>query len=263
MPEDAVLVNRREDVATLVLNRPERLNAINDALIEGLMNALDSVERDREVRVAVITGAGRAFCAGGDIEQMKGLKTGFHSAAFRGFLEAGHALVRKLRTMPKPVVASVNGPAAGGGVSLALACDLRIASEQATFTQAFFKLGLHPDWGGSFTLPRLVGMGRALEMFWLSEPLGADEAKRLGMINFVVPHESLTDETAQLAACLAAVAPLPMALMKQAFYERIHTELERVMDHELEAQMKCFASEDFNEGLAAFMERRAPKFKGN
>ena len=262
MPEDAVLVRRHDGVATLVLNRPEKLNAINDNLIEGLMNALDSVERDREIRVAVITGSGRGFCAGGDIEHMIELKTGFHSAAFRGFLEAGHALVRKLRTLPKPVVASVNGPAAGGGVSLVLACDLCIASEQATFTQASIKLGLHPDWGVSFTLPRLVGMGRALEMFWLSEPVRAEEAKRLGVINFLVPHESLADETAELAARLAAAPPLPMALMKQAFYERIHTELERVMDHELQAQMKCFASEDFSEGLRAFSEKREPKFKG-
>ncbi len=263
MPEDDVLVRRQNGVATLVLNRPERLNAINDGLVEGLMNALDSVERDRDVRVAVITGAGRGFCAGGDIDHMIELKTGFHSAAFRGFLEAGHMLVRKLRTLPKPVLASVNGPAAGGGVSLALACDLRIASEQATFTQAFIKLGLHPDWGGTFNLPRLVGMGRALESFWLGEPVTAAEGKRLGMINFLVPHESLADETAQLAARLAAAPPLPMALMKQDFYERIHKEFERVMDHELEAQMKCFASEDFNEGLRAFKEKRAPKFKGN
>lgn len=263
MPEEAVLVQRHDGVATLVLNRPEKLNAINDGLIDGLMNALNSVERDRDIRVAVITGAGRGFCAGGDIQQMKELNTGFHSAAFRGFLEAGHVLVRKLRALPKPVVASVNGPAAGGGVSLALACDLRIASEQASFTQAFTKLGLHPDWGGSFNLPRLVGMGRALEMFWLNEPMRAEEAKRLGVINFLVPHESLADETAQLAARLAAAAPLPMALMKQAFYERIHTELQRVMDHELDAQMKCFASEDFSEGLRAFSEKRVPKFKGN
>ena len=263
MPEDAVLLRRHEAVATLVLNRPEKLNAINDSVIEGLMNALESVERDREIRVAVVTGAGRGFCAGGDIELMKELKTGFHSAAFRRFLEAGHALVRKVRTMPKPVVASVNGPAAGGGLSLALACDLRIASEQATFTQAFIKLGLHPDWGGSFNLPRLVGTGRALDMFWLSEPMTAEEAKRLGVINFLVSHEALAHETAVLAARLAAAAALPVALMKQAFYERIHTELERVMDHELEAQMKCFASEDFDEGLRAFSEKRVPKFKGS
>jgi 2-(1,2-epoxy-1,2-dihydrophenyl)acetyl-CoA isomerase len=263
MPEDAVLVRREDGIATIVLNRPEKLNAIEDDVRAGLMNALDSVERDREIRVAVITGAGRGFCAGGDVEKMIELKTGFHSAAFRGYLEAGHALVRRLRAMPKPVVASVNGPAAGAGMSLALACDLRIASEQATFTQAFLRLGLHPDWGATFTLPRLVGMGRALEIFWLGEPVTAEEAKRLGAVNFLVPHESLASETAQLAARLAAAAPLPIALMKQAFYERIHTELERVMDHELAAQMKCFASEDFSEGLRAFTEQRPPKFKGS
>lgn len=263
MPEDAVLVRREDGIATLVLNRPEKLNAIDEDVREGLMSALDSVERDREIRVAVITGAGRGFCAGGDVEKMVELKTGFHSATFRGYLEAGHALVRKLRTMPKPVVASVNGPAAGAGMSLALACDLRIASDQATFSQAFLRLGLHPDWGATFTLPRLVGMGRALEIFWLGEPVTAEEAKRAGVVNFLVPHESLAGQTAQLAARLAAAAPLPIALMKQAFYERIHTELERVMDHELEAQMKCFASEDFSEGLRAFTGKRTPEFKGN
>jgi len=262
MPDDAVVIRRHDGVATLVLNRPDKLNAIDDVLRESLMNALDSAERDREVRVIVITGAGRGFCAGGDIEKMIELKTGFQSAAFRGYLEAGHALVRRLRALPKPVVASVNGPAAGAGMSLALACDLRIASDRATFSQAFLRLGLHPDWGGTFTLPRLVGMGRAVEIFWLGEPVAAEEAKRLGVINYLVPHDSLPAETTQLAARLAAAPPLPMALMKQAFYERIHTELERVMDHELEAQMKCFASEDFSEGLRAFTEKRPPKFHG-
>jgi 2-(1,2-epoxy-1,2-dihydrophenyl)acetyl-CoA isomerase len=262
MPDDAVLVQRHDGVATLVLNRPEKLNAIDDGLREALTKALDSAERDRDIRVVVITGAGRGFCAGGDVETMIELKTGFHSAAFRGYLEAGHALVRRVRALPKPVVASVNGPTAGAGMSLALACDLRIASEQATFSEAFLRLGLHPDWGGTFTLPRLVGMGRALQIFWLGEPVTAEEAKRLGVVNFLVPHDSLADSTAQLAARLAAAAPLPIALMKQAFYERIHTELERVMDHELEAQMKCFASEDFSEGLRAFTEKRAPKFSG-
>jgi 2-(1,2-epoxy-1,2-dihydrophenyl)acetyl-CoA isomerase len=263
MPEDAVLVRREDGIATIVLNRPEKLNAIDDDVREGLMTALDSIERDREIRVAVITGAGRGFCAGGDVEKMIELKTGFHSATFRGYLEAGHALVRKLRTMPKPVVASVNGPAAGAGMSLALACDLRIASEQATFTQAFLRIGLHPDWGATFSLPRLVGLGRTLEILWLGEPVKAEDAHRIGLVNVVVPHEALAGETRRMGARLAAAAPLPMALMKQAFYERVHTELERVMDHELEAQMKCFASEDFSEGLRAFAEQRPPKFKGS
>ena len=148
-------------------------------------------------------------------------------------------------------------------MNLALACDLRIASEQSTFRQAFSRLGLHPDWGGTFSLPRLVGAGRAFEIFWLGEAVTAEEAKRLGLVNFLVPHESLAAETSRLAARLAAAPPLPLALLKQAFYERVQTELDRVLESEVEAQMKCFASEDFIEGLRAFSEKRAPKFTGN
>ena len=263
MAEDAVLVRREDAVATIVLNRPERLNAVDNHIRDGLEAALDTVERDPGVRVVVITGAGRGFCAGGDIQKLMELKEGYHSVAFREYLEAGHAVIRKIRRIPKPVIASVNGPAAGAGMNLALACDLRIASEQATFRQAFSRLGLHPDWGGTFSLPRLVGLGRAFEIFWLGEAVTAEEAKRLGLVNFLVPHESLAAETSRLAARLAAAPPLPLALLKQAFYERVQTELDRVLESEVEAQMKCFASEDFIEGLRAFSEKRAPKFTGN
>ena len=262
MPEDAVLFQRQDAVATITLNRPDRLNAIDDGIRQGLAAALDAVDREREIRVAVITGAGRGFCSGGDVEKMIELKQGYHSATFRGYLEAGHAVARRIREIAKPIVACVNGPAAGAGMNLALACDLRIASDRATFTQAFSKIGLHPDWSGTFSLPRLVGLGKALEIFWLGEPIGAAEAQRLGLVNFVTPHESLEGETARLAGRLAAAPPLPLALLKQSLYERIQTELDRVMQDELEAQMKCFASEDFSEGLRAFAEKRAPKFRG-
>ncbi len=262
MPEDAVVLRRQDGVATITLNRPDKLNAIDDEVRHGLATALDVVEREREIRVAVITGAGRGFCAGGDIEKMIELNQGYHSATFRGYLETGHAVVRRIREIPKPIVASVNGPAAGAGMNLALACDLRIASEKATFTQAFSGIGLHPDWGGTFSLPRLLGLGKAMEIFWLNDPMPAEDAKRLGLVNFVAEHGSLEKTTLWLAQRLAAAPPLPMALLKQAFYERIKTELDRVMEQELEAQMKCFASEDFREGLRAFVEKRAPKFRG-
>lgn len=262
MAEDAVLFRREGAVGTIVLNRPDKLNAIDDSIRAGLGAALDTVERDPEIRVAVITGAGRGFCAGGDIDKMIDLKKGYHSATFRSYLEAGHSVVRRIRQIPKPVVAAVNGPAAGAGMNLALACDLRIASAQATFSEAFSHIGLYPDWSGTFSLPRLVGLGRALEIFWLADTVSAEEAQRIGLVNFVVPHASFTEETARLTARLAAAPPLPMALLKQDLYERIHTELERVMDNELAAQMKCFASEDFSEGLRAFTEKRAPKFRG-
>src|ERR1700683_1752840 len=151
MPEQEVLFRRDGAVATITLNRPDRLNAIDDNMRQGLMSALDTVDRDREIRVAVITGAGRGFCAGVDIQKMIELREGFHSATFRSYVEAGHSVVRRIREIPKPIMAAVNGPAAGAGMNLALACDLRIASENATFTQAFSGLGLHPDWGGTFS----------------------------------------------------------------------------------------------------------------
>jgi 2-(1,2-epoxy-1,2-dihydrophenyl)acetyl-CoA isomerase len=263
MPDQAVLFQRQGAVGTITLNRPDKLNALDDNMRQGLMGALDAVERDSGTRVAVITGAGRGFCAGGDIQKMFELKEGYHSATFRAYLEAGHAVVRRIREVPKPIVAAVNGPAAGAGMNLALACDLRIASESATFTQAFSRLGLHPDWGGTFSLPRLVGIGKALEIFWLGDPVPAEEAKRMGLVNFIVPQDQFEQATQWLALRLAEAPPLPMALLKQAMYERVQTELDKVMESELEAQMKCFESEDFTEGLRAFAEKRAPKFGGS
>ena len=170
--------------------------------------------------------------------------------------------MRKIRRLPKLVVACVNGPAAGAGMNLALACDLRIASESATFTQAFLRIGLHPDWGGTFLLPRLIGIGRAIEMFILGEPLNAAEAHRLGLVNFLAPPDQLAGETRKLSERLAAAPALPVALLKQALYERLETKLDLMMQHEVDAQMKCFDSEDFSEGLRAFLEKRRPNFKG-
>jgi 2-(1,2-epoxy-1,2-dihydrophenyl)acetyl-CoA isomerase len=262
MPDEPVIVKRERAVATLVLNRPEKLNALDEAEQRGLASAIATVGREPEIRVVVITGAGRGFCAGGDIPTMVDLKNNHHSATFRQLLEAGHDLVREIRRLPKPVVASINGPAAGAGLNLALACDLRIASDQATFSQAFLRLGLHPDWGGTFFLARLVGIGRAVEMFFLGDPVNAQEAQRVGLVNFVVPQDQLAEETRKLAERLAAAAPLPLGLLKQALYERLETQLDSMMEHEVSAQMKCFKSEDFSEGLRAFFEKRKPNFKG-
>jgi len=262
MSDEPVVLAQDGAVATLLLNRPERLNAFDESLCEALNQGLETVAREPSVRVVVITGAGRGFCAGGDIHKMAELKKTHHSATFRDFLEAGHELVRRIRRLPKPVLASVNGVAAGGGMNLALACDLRIASDHATFLQAFVKIGLHPDWGGTFFLPRLIGTGRAVEMFFLGEPMDAREALRLGLVNSVVPHDELNAETRKLAGRLAAAPPLPLALVKKALYERLETQLDILMEYEVQAQMKCFDSEDFNEGLRAFLEKRKPQFKG-
>ncbi|MGE5325818.1 MAG: enoyl-CoA hydratase/isomerase family protein [Deltaproteobacteria bacterium] len=263
MPDDTVLLKLDGPLATLTLNRPGSLNALNDDLRAGLACGLETISRDASVRVAILTGAGRGFCSGGDLKFLEELRKNHQSMAFRDFLEAGHRVVRSLRSLPKPVIASINGPAFGGGMNLALACDLRIASDRATFSQAFVKVGLHPDWGGTFLLPRLAGTGRAMEMFYLGDSIDAAEALRLGLVNFVVSHEKLVAETQSLAERLAAGPALSLGLMKQAMYERLETQLDSMMEHEVEAQMKCFESRDFEEGLRAFLEKRKPKFGGS
>jgi len=260
MADEPVVLERDGAVATIRLNRPDKLNALDDGMTEGLAAAFSTVERESGIRVAVLTGAGRGFCGGGDIDVMVRLKQNHQSAVFRNFLEAGHELVRGIRRLPKLVLASVNGPAAGAGMNLALACDLRIASDQATFSQAFVRIGLHPDWGGTFFLPRMLGIGRAMQMLVLGEDVSAAEAHRLGLVNFLVPAASLEEETRKLAERLAASPSLPLTLLKQDLYDRLETEMDRMMQHEVDAQMKCFDSEDFMEGITAFLEKRKPNF---
>jgi len=257
-----VLVDRADGIGTITLNRPDKLNAFAGRMRQEVAEAVQLLADAEDVRVLVVTGAGRAFCAGADIGYMQRLIETNDTENARALVEAGRAVVTTIRNTPKPVIASVNGAAAGGGANLALACDLRLASDRATIGQTFNRLGLHPDWGGTYFLPRLVGPSRALELIYNAEMIAAAEAYRLGLFNRVVPHDRLAGETRALATALAAKPPLALALAKRAVYESGDRTLPEMLDRELEHQLRCFASDDAREGLQAFLANRPAVFRG-
>src|SRR5919198_6160551 len=199
MTYEHILVSETEGIVTITLNRPEKLNAFIGHMRRDLAEALEHAGSDRNVRVVVITGAGRAFCVGGDIGFMAELMQRRDAEEFSRILGAGRRVILAIRQMTKPVIASINGPASGAGCNLALACDLRIAANTATFSQSFAKVGLHPDWGGTYFLPRLVTPNKACEMFFLGESVDAAEALRLNIVNQVVPPDELEGATMELA----------------------------------------------------------------
>lgn len=260
---DLVLYRADAGVATITLNRPDKLNAFGDDMREQLIRALDRVARDAEARVLVITGAGRAFCAGGDVHHMLGLKK--RDADFRELkplLEYGQAIVTRLDALPIPTIAAVNGPAAGAGINLALACDLRVASDQASFGETFVRIALHPDWGGTFFLPRLVGLARALEMCWLGESVDAAEAHRIGLVNHVWAAGEFETRWRTFAGRLASAPQTSVRIAKQTLRAALDRTLNQCLDAEVTSQRACWASDDAAEGLAAFAEKRQPEFVG-
>jgi 2-(1,2-epoxy-1,2-dihydrophenyl)acetyl-CoA isomerase len=259
--EARVLLEERSGaIATLRLNRPDRLNALNLELGNALAKALARLAHDASVRAVVITGVGRAFCAGGDLEFLRDARNRKADHELQAVLTAAKEICVSIATMEKPVLAAVNGPAAGGGANLALACDLRIASEQASFGQSFVKVGLFPDFGGTYFLPRLVGPAHAIELFLSGEMIPAAEAARIGMVNRVVPADKFEVETRRLAEELAAAPPLAMHPLKRFLGDR--KALEERLDDEARQQAHCFRSEDAAEGFAAFFEKRRPQFHG-
>ena len=262
VPEfENVLLSVAEGIGTITLNRPDKLNAFAGTMRRELAQAVEVIATHPGVRAVVITGAGRAFCAGADIDYMKDLIQRRDTEAFKALVEAGRAVVTAIRNTPKPVIASVNGAAAGGGANLALSCDIRIASDRASIGQTFNRIGLHPDWGGTYFLPRLVGPAKAFELVSTGEMVPATEAHRIGLFNRVVPHESLAEETSSLARQLAAKPPRALALAKQALYQSEAADLSRMLDVELDHQIRCFESQDAVEGLNAFIEKRQPTFR--
>ena len=256
-----ILFDLADGVATLTLNRPERLNSFTTEMHEEVAKAIGVVESDPAIRALLVTGAGRGFCAGQDLN--------LREAAAGGEFDAGAAidryynpLVRRLKALKKPVIAAVNGPAAGAGANLALACDIVIAARSATFLQAFCRIGLIPDTGGTWFLPRLAGSARAMGMMLLGEPLPAATAAEWGLIWKVVEDDKLMEEARSLAAKLARGPTVGLGLIKEALNRSLESTLAAQLDAERDLQRIAARSPDFQEGVAAFLEKRPARFTG-
>lgn len=242
-----VLTHVADGIATITLNRPEKLNALTRPLCDELIAALRATSTDRSVRAVVITGAGRAFCAGADLT----ILGSDGDALVRG----GKEIALLIRSTPQPVIAAVNGAAAGGGANLALACDYRVAADGATIGQVFAKLGLGPDWGGSFFLPRLVGTARALELLWSARMVPAAEAHSLGLFDRLVPADRLETEVRTLALAWASFPPLALRRAKEAIYKSLDATLAEMLDFEVAMQHELFATDEARTRLESLATR--------
>jgi len=245
-------------IATLTINRPDKLNALNSATLGELSNAIDEIRVREDIGGAIITGAGRAFVAGADIRELAGQTPVVAKARARG----GQDVFRRIETCSKPVIAAVNGFALGGGCELAMACHIRIASDQARFGQPEVKLGLCPGYGGTQRLPRLVGKGRALQLLLTGDTIDANEAFRIGLVNRVVHAAELMNAAQEMMRQILANAPLAVALCIEAADRGLEMSLDEGLLLEANHFGLLAASEDIREGTAAFLEKRAPSFKG-
>jgi 2-(1,2-epoxy-1,2-dihydrophenyl)acetyl-CoA isomerase len=259
MAWETILFDVVDGVGLLTLNRPDKLNAFNDRLHEDIAEALTVVERDDAIRALVITGAGRGFCSGADLSQrLENPREGVGDALDRYY----HPRLHRLRNLKKPVIAAVNGPAAGAGMSLALACDIVLAAQSATFIQAFARIGLVPDAGSTYFLPRLIGVARAKALALLAEPLTAAQAETWGLVWKVYPDAELMPEAMILARKLAQGPTLGLGLIKEAIDRSLENELDQQLALERDLQKRAGQTQDFREGVTAFLQKRPAKFIG-
>jgi 2-(1,2-epoxy-1,2-dihydrophenyl)acetyl-CoA isomerase len=274
-----LMLEKDGPISVVTLNRPEAGNALSDQLNEEIDTVLRKVNREHDIRVIIITGAGKYFCTGVDLTMFAGSESEArgHDKEQTGVFVSEQeeeeevtwgkgtiaGAVVMMRSTGKPVIAAINGPAAGAGLSLALACDIRIASDRARFTTAFVKRGLAPDTGGSFTLPRIIGLPRACELFFTGDTIDAVEAEKIGLVNRVVPHDHLMAAAKDLASRIARNPPLAVAFTKKALYQSMGvTDIIEQISNEYCIQEKLLCTEDFQEATKAFLEKRQPVFKG-
>jgi 2-(1,2-epoxy-1,2-dihydrophenyl)acetyl-CoA isomerase len=255
-----ILVEREGAIGWVRINRPERLNAFAGDMRDRIEAALDWLEQDAEIRCVIVGGVGRAFSTGGDVSYMKELIEADDVAGFEALVRTGARIAQRIESMSKPVIAAVNGPAAGAGACLALACDLRIASETASIGFTFTRVGLHPDWGGSYYLTRLAGLAVAAESVFTGSLMNAERCEKLGLFNRVVPADQLDAAARSLAGQIAAQPAGVIADAKRTLRASLHRSLPDILEMEVEAQLHAFRSADFREGITAFIEKRTPRF---
>jgi len=258
---NSIVLKIENNIATITLNRPEVFNSFNREMALSMQNILDQCAKDNNVRAIVITGSGKAFCAGQDLKEVT---TPELNPGFRKILEEHYnPIIERIRTIEKPIVAAVNGVAAGAGANIALACDIVVAAENAVFIQAFSKIGLVPDSAGTFFLPRLIGFQKASALMMLGDKVSAAEALNLGMIYKFYPVAIFEEEVHKIATTLASMPTKAIGLTKRLLNESLSNNLQQQLALESDLQIEASSSNDYQEGVNAFMEKRTPEFKGN
>ncbi|MBM3166900.1 MAG: enoyl-CoA hydratase [Chloroflexi bacterium] len=267
MAYETIILEKSDGIATLTLNRPGKLNSLDHTILQEMVKAIDDVREDDEAKVLVITGAGRAFCSGADLTseiygtdpKQPGINRPFKLEPFVSF----GTVMKRLRNFHKPVIAAINGVVAGGGLGMACLCDIRIASEQSKFSAIFVRRALVGDCGTTYTLPRLVGVQKALELMWTGDMIDAREAERIGLVSRVVPHDQLMTAVREMATKIARGPSVAIELMKKMVYEGLEADnFSSSIAYEGWAQEMCLLTDDTKEAMNAFLEKREPKFSG-
>jgi 2-(1,2-epoxy-1,2-dihydrophenyl)acetyl-CoA isomerase len=258
MSYQTLLYDVSDRIATLTLNRPDAMNATTDEMYQELQGLIPQIAADRDVACVILTGAGRGFCAGADLKARKDDATPLERRARHRWILKD--VLEPLYRLEKPVIAAVNGAAAGAGFNIALACDFIVASEQASFIQAFARVGLVPDLGGLYLLGRVIGINKAKELCFTARKVSAEEARSLGIVNHVVPHDRLLDEARAIATKIAAASPTAIAMTKNLLDKSTNATIDQMLEYESYAQTIAYLTPEYEEGVLAFREKRAPDF---